>query len=153
MVIIDILAVNVKIRLEKKQLKVQEEKEHILVKNSNNYDHHSGYLEKSGKNSNSLASQNNAGSQTLTDAIITTIIKKNTESGSSELDPNFLNPPLHSEDVGSHHAHSSMSQKLNYLMTRKHKLSQCRLRSLNNTEGESRIKSSYSAADNIGNIL
>lgn len=76
--------------------------------------------EKSLKNSASLGSGNNLGSQTLTDAAVTTVIRKQTESGGSDL----CNNVFKTERTLSHQATSSVGNKFSYLMTRGKKLSQ-----------------------------
>jgi hypothetical protein len=101
--------------------------------------------------SSSVISKNNIGSQTLTDQVLTTIIRKQTESGSSEVYPAYNQQHMNTEEVASNNGNSTLSH-FNYFMTKKHNLSKHRLKSLNNTEGESKMKSSYSVADNIGYI-
>lgn len=141
---------NHKLHLKKQK---EEEKAHIMVKQTNDFSSQKLRLNKTSKaTSGSLASVNNVGSQTITDAVLTTIIRKQTESGSSELgQPNFHHR-VRTEYSPSHTMTGSISNNFSNYLRLRHNLSKRRLNSRANTDENSRLKSSYSAADNIGHI-
>ncbi|CAI2384291.1 unnamed protein product [Moneuplotes crassus] len=138
---------------QRKQMKtINEEEKHILVKTTHQMPQSPQNNDRSLKNSASLASGNNIGSQTLTDAAVSTVIRKQTESGASDAEAELYNQVLRTDRAFRHQTTGSVKNKIANLMSRQKKLSQARLRSMNITEGESRLKSSCSGADNIGYI-
>lgn len=89
---------------------------HILVQQTHDNDIKKLKIDKTIKHSASVVS-NNIGSQTLTDQVLTTIIRKQTESGGSEVDPTYTHQHMNTEETVSNN--NSTLSHFNYFMTKK----------------------------------
>lgn len=121
-----------------------------MVKQTHDLEYEKLKANKSAKHSNSIISTNNVGSQTMTDAVLTTMIRKQTESALSDIDHQYTHQRVNTEETVS--GNGSIGQNFNYFLKKKHQISKSRVNSKSNTDELSKIKSSHSVIDNSGHI-
>ena len=132
-------------------MKIQEEEsKHILVKQTHDREYEKMQLNKSAKYSNSIVSTNNVGSQTLTDLVLTTVIRKQTESALSDIENQNTHQRVNTEETVS--GNGSFGYNFNYFQRKKNQIAKTRVNSNSNTDELSRLKSSNSIIDKSGNL-
>lgn len=129
---------------------IEEEQAHILVKQTQDINLEKLNALKSAKNNDSVVSRNNAGSQTLTDAV-STVLQKRTDSGASEVEPEHTHQRFPTEETLNMNASIPMENTYNYFLCQNN-VPKRRVNSPENNAERRKMKSSNSTLGNIGHI-